>query len=44
VRPLPVRVMHWINAVVIFIMIGNGWKIYNDDVIFSFLRFSPSGG
>jgi thiosulfate reductase cytochrome b subunit len=34
--------MHWINAVAIFIMIGSGWKIYNDDVIFSFLRFPDS--
>jgi len=31
--------MHWINAVAIFIMIGSGWKIYNDDVIFGFLHF-----
>jgi thiosulfate reductase cytochrome b subunit len=31
--------MHWINAVAIFIMIGSGWKIYNDDILFSFLRF-----
>src|SRR5215475_7524394 len=38
-HPLPVRVMHWINAVAIFIMIGSGWKIYNDDILFSFLRF-----
>jgi thiosulfate reductase cytochrome b subunit len=38
-HPLPVRIMHWINAVAIFIMIGSGWKIYNDDIIFSFLRF-----
>jgi len=34
--------MHWINAVAIFIMIGSGWKIYNDDVIFGFLHF-PDG-
>src|SRR5437588_10806539 len=39
-HPLPLRIMHWINAVAIFIMIGSGWKIYNDDVLFSFLRFS----
>jgi thiosulfate reductase cytochrome b subunit len=32
----------WINAVAIFIMIGSGWKIYNDDIIFSFLRFPDS--
>jgi len=38
-HPLPLRIMHWINAVAIFIMIGSGWKIYNDDAIFSVLRF-----
>jgi thiosulfate reductase cytochrome b subunit len=38
-HPLPLRVMHWINAVAIFIMVGSGWKIYNDDVIFGFLHF-----
>ncbi len=31
--------MHWTNAVAIFIMIGSGWRIYNDDVIFGFLHF-----
>ena len=41
-HPLPLRVMHWINAVAIFIMIGSGWKIYNDDVIFGFLHFPDS--
>src|SRR5579863_3000433 len=38
-HPMPLRVMHWINAAAIFIMIGSGWKIYNDDVIFGFLHF-----
>src|SRR6516164_5739146 len=38
-HPLPLRIMHWINAAAIFIMIGSGWKIYNDDILFSFLRF-----
>ena len=38
-HPLPVRIMHWINAVAIFVMIGSGWKIYNDSVIFGFLHF-----
>jgi len=38
-HPLPVRVMHWINAAAMIIMIMSGWKIYNDDVIFSWLRF-----
>jgi thiosulfate reductase cytochrome b subunit len=41
-HPLPLRIMHWINAIAIFIMIGSGWKIYNDDVIFGFLHF-PDG-
>ena len=31
--PLPVRIMHWINAVAILIMISSGWKVYNDDVL-----------
>ena len=38
-HPLPLRIMHWVNAIAIFIMIGSGWKIYNDDILFSFLRF-----
>src|SRR4029077_7316237 len=42
VHPLPVRIMHWINAVAILIMIGSGWKIYNDDVIFGWLQFPDS--
>jgi thiosulfate reductase cytochrome b subunit len=41
-HPLPVRVMHWINALAIFIMIGSGWKIYNDDVLFGWLHFPDS--
>jgi len=38
-HPVPVRIMHWINAFAIFIMIGSGWKIYNDDVIIGWLHF-----
>ena len=38
-HPLPIRVMHWTNAVAILIMISSGWKIYNDDVIFGWLHF-----
>ena len=40
-HPWPVRVMHWINAVAILVMIGSGWGIYNDSVIFHFLHFPP---
>ena len=38
-HPLPVRLMHWVNAAAMIIMIMSGWKIYNDDVIFGWLRF-----
>jgi thiosulfate reductase cytochrome b subunit len=38
-HPLPLRIMHWINALAIFIMIGSGWRIYNDDVLFGWLQF-----
>jgi thiosulfate reductase cytochrome b subunit len=38
-HPLPIRIMHWINAVTMVIMIGSGWKIYNDEVIFGWLHF-----
>jgi thiosulfate reductase cytochrome b subunit len=38
-HPLPLRVMHWTNAVAMLIMITSGWKIYNDEVIFGWLHF-----
>jgi len=38
-HPTPIRIMHWTNAVAMFIMIGSGWKIYNDEVIFGWLHF-----
>jgi thiosulfate reductase cytochrome b subunit len=38
-HPLPLRIMHWVNAVAMIIMIMSGWKIYNDEVIFGFLHF-----
>jgi thiosulfate reductase cytochrome b subunit len=38
-HPAPLRIMHWTNAVAMFIMIGSGWKIYNDEVIFGWLHF-----
>ena len=38
-HPAPIRIMHWINAVAILIMIASGWKIYNDEVIFGWLHF-----
>ena len=38
-HPLPLRIMHWLNAVAMFIMIGSGWKIYQDEVLFGWLHF-----
>lgn len=38
-HPLLIRIVHWTNAVAMIIMIGSGWKIYNDEVIFGFLHF-----
>jgi thiosulfate reductase cytochrome b subunit len=38
-HPLPLRTMHWINALAMIIMIGSGWKIYNDEVLFGWLHF-----
>ncbi len=40
-HPLPVRVMHWINAVVMLVMITSGWGIYDDDVVIRGFHFSP---
>ena len=37
-HPWPVRIMHWTNALAMLVMIGSGWGIYNDSVIFNGLR------
>jgi len=38
-HPLALRIMHWTNAIAMIIMIGSGWKIYNDEVLFGWLHF-----
>ena len=38
-HPLPLRLMHWINALAIVFMILSGWKIYEDEAIFGWLHF-----
>jgi thiosulfate reductase cytochrome b subunit len=38
-HPLPLRMMHWLNAIAVFIMVGSGWRIYNDDALFRWLYF-----
>jgi thiosulfate reductase cytochrome b subunit len=37
IHPLWVRVCHWVNALVILMMIGSGWQIYNASQLFDFL-------
>jgi thiosulfate reductase cytochrome b subunit len=41
-HPLPVRLMHWINAVAMIIMIMSGWGIYDDYVLIHGLHFSST--
>jgi len=38
-HPWPIRIMHWVNALSMFVMIGSGWKIYQDEVLFGWLHF-----
>ena len=41
-HPIAIRIMHWINALAMIVMITSGWGIYNDSVIVSGLHF-PGG-
>ena len=41
-HPLPLRIMHWTNAIAMIVMIGSGWKIYEDEVLFGWLHFPNS--
>jgi thiosulfate reductase cytochrome b subunit len=41
-HPLPIRVMHWINALTMIVMVTSGWGIYDDYVIISGLHFSQT--
>jgi thiosulfate reductase cytochrome b subunit len=38
-HPLPLRIMHWVNALAMIVMITSGWGIYDDYVIISGLHF-----
>ena len=38
-HPLSRRILHWVMALSILIMIGSGWRIYNASPIFDFLEF-----
>ena len=41
IQPGWVRIVHWINAVAIFMMVTSGWQIYNASPLFNF-KFSSS--
>src|SRR6202790_4174332 len=41
IQPAWVRVVHWINAVAMILMITSGWQVYNASPLFRF-SFSPS--
>ena len=41
IQPVWVRIVHWINAVAIVLMIMSGWQIYNASPLFNF-TFSSS--
>ena len=38
-HPLPVRIMHWLNALAMIVLLFSGWGIYNDEAIFGWLFF-----
>jgi thiosulfate reductase cytochrome b subunit len=41
IHPLGLRVMHWVNAVAIVMMIASGWQIYDASPLFGF-SFPPA--
>jgi len=41
IQPAWVRIVHWINAVAVILMIMSGWQIYNASPLFKF-SFPPS--
>jgi len=36
IQPAWVRIMHWVNAVAILLMITSGWQVYNASPLFKF--------
>ncbi len=38
-HPRIVRITHWVNAVAIIVMIGSGWRIYNDSPLIDGFHF-----
>ena len=42
IQPAWVRIMHWVNALAMILMITSGWQIYNASPLFDSLTFSSS--
>ena len=42
IQPGWVRIVHWVNAVAIFMMVTSGWQIYNASPLFTNFKFSSS--
>jgi len=38
-HPLPIRIMHWINALAMIVMIMSGFGIYNDEAVLGWIFF-----
>jgi thiosulfate reductase cytochrome b subunit len=38
-HPLPLRIMHWLNAIAMLMLIGSGWTIYNGQPVVPAIRF-----
>ncbi len=38
-HPLVVRITHWATALAVLIMIGSGWRIYDQEPILGFIHF-----
>jgi thiosulfate reductase cytochrome b subunit len=36
IHPLPIRIFHWLNAIVLLVMVTTGWQIYNASPLFPF--------
>ena len=42
IQPGWVRIVHWVNAVAIFMMVTSGWQIYHASPLFENFKFSSS--
>jgi thiosulfate reductase cytochrome b subunit len=38
-HPPAIRIMHWLNALAMVVMVMSGWKIYEDEALFGTIHF-----